>query len=125
MLVCFWSSFDCPAPLAITVALAGGVSLKSCFSMVFILPGIAGLVCSLWLLHHEYLVAHLFEYHFAEISDGRIAEEICQQESLLAWRDLAIHLGVLLCSISVTYLGALPFRGREFSSEMQDAKHGS
>lgn len=86
MLVCFWSSFDCPAPLAIAVALAGGFSLKICFSMAFILPGIAGLVCRLWLLLDEYLVARLFEYHFAEISDGRIAEEIYQQESLLAWR---------------------------------------
>jgi len=112
-------------PLSITAGLAEGFSLKSFFSIVFILLGMIGLVCSLWLLHHEYLVALLFEYHFAEISDGRISEEISRQESLLAWRDLVIHLCVLLASISVAYLGALPFRRRESSSEMQDAKHGS
>ena len=69
--------------------------------------GITGVAGSLWLIHQEYLVSRLFEKHSEQISDGRIAEELYDQESLLAWRDMVIHLSILMASLSMAYLGAL------------------
>jgi hypothetical protein len=91
--------------------------LKRFFNVVVVILGMVGVLSGLWLLHQEYLVGRLFENHAAQISDGRIAEELYQQESLLAWRDLTIHLGLLLASASVVRLGVLQFRRRMPSKE--------
>jgi len=92
---------------------------------VVVLSGMVGFVSSLWLLHHEYLSGRIFENHAAQISDGRVSEELYQQESLLAWRDLTIHLGMLLASTLALCLGALQFRRRKPSSEKEDTERVS
>lgn len=99
--------------------------MKRLFSIVVVIIGIVGFVSSLWLLHQEYLVGRLFENHVAQISDGRIAEELYQQESLLAWRDLIIHLGMFLASISAVWLGVLHFLRSKPSNEKERTEFGS
>lgn len=79
--------------------------MKKFLGIVMILSGVFGGAGGLWLLHQKYLVGRLYENHAAQISDGRISQELYRQESLLAWRDLTMHLGLLVASSSLVYLG--------------------
>jgi hypothetical protein len=86
--------------------------MKKFFTAVLFITGLAGALGSLWLMHQTYTVGRLYEHHSQSISDGRISEEIYDQESALAWREMAIHLSLLFGSSSLAIITISRMRGK-------------
>jgi len=80
---------------------------------VLFITGLVGALGSLWLMHQTYTVGRLYEHHSERISDGRVSEEIYDEESALAWRDMAIHLSLLLGFSSLTIITVLRVRDEQ------------
>jgi hypothetical protein len=72
---------------------------------MLLLLGLFGLAVGLWLIHREYVAGRIHANYAEHISDGRVSQEIYARESLLAWRDVAFHLGVLGTAASFTFFG--------------------
>ena len=80
--------------------------MRQAFGAMLLVVGLVGVALGFWLIHREYLASRLQKNYADQIVDGRISERVYDSESLLAWRDVAVHFGVLTASLSVTVLGA-------------------
>lgn|GEM_PF-6520731 len=87
--------------------------MRKFFTAVLFITGLAGTLGSLWLMHQTYTVGRLYEYHSERISYGRVSKEIYDQESALAWRDMAIHLSLLFGFSSLAIITILRVRGEQ------------
>lgn len=87
--------------------------MRKFFTALLFIIGLAGALGSLWLMHQTYTVGRLYEHHPERISDGRVSEEIYDQESALAWRDMAIHLSLLLGFSSLAIIAISRVRGEQ------------
>lgn len=87
--------------------------MREFVTAVLFTAGLAGTLGSLWLMHQTYTAGRVYENHPERVSDGRVSEEIYDQESALAWRDMAVHLSLLLGFSSLMIMTISRVRGEQ------------
>lgn len=95
--------------------------VKSLISVLLLLVGGCGIAGGVQLIQLEYTSSRVHAKYPAQIAEGRIAQQLYDQEAALAWRDVALHLGILLVSGSMVYAGARRLRNQRLSERKEES----